>query len=158
MLNLSINDIKNRKIWEDAGIKLPTFDYDKVAAATAENPEWVHFGAGNIFRGFIAVLQQKLLNEGKARTGIIAVETFDEEIIDKVYTPYDNLGLLVIMNLDGSLDKEVVASITEGLVGDPSRKDDWQYLQEVFANPLLKLASFTITEKGYSLKNMQGEY
>jgi len=91
-----------------------------------------HFGAGNIFRGFIAVLQQKLLNEGKARTGIIAVETFDEEIIDKVYTPYDNLGLLVIMNLDGSLDKEVVASITEGLVGDPSRKDDWQYLQEVF--------------------------
>jgi len=26
------------------------------------------------------------------------------------------------------------------------------------SNPLLKLASFTITEKGYSLKNMQGEY
>ena len=120
MLNLSINDIKNRKIWEDAGIKLPTFDYDKVAAATAENPEWVHFGAGNIFRGFIAVLQQKLLNEGKANSAIVAVETFDEEIIDRIYAPYDNLGLLVIMKSDGTLEKEVVASITEGLVGDPS--------------------------------------
>ena len=158
MLNLSINDIKNRKIWEDAGIKLPTFDYDKVAAATAENPEWVHFGAGNIFRGFIAVLQQKLLNEGKANSAIVAVETFDEEIIDRIYAPYDNLGLLVIMKSDGTLEKEVVASITEGLVGDPSRERDWQRLQEIFANPSLRLASFTITEKGYSLKDLQGEY
>ena len=158
MLNLSINDIKNTKLWEKAGIKLPTFDYEKVAAATEENPEWVHFGAGNIFRGYIAVLQQKLLNEGKAKSGIVAVETFDEEIIDKVYAPYDNLGLLVIMRADGSLEKEVVASITEGLVGDPAREKDWQRLQEVFANPSLKFASFTITEKGYSLKDLQGEY
>ena len=158
MLNLSINDIKNTKIWEEVGIKLPIFDYDKVVAATKANPEWVHFGAGNIFWGFIAVLQQRLLNEGKANSGIIAVETFDEEIIDKVYTPYDNLGLLVILKADGTLDKEVVASITEGLVGDPSREEDWQRLQEIFVNPALKLVSFTITEKGYSLKNMQGEY
>ena len=147
MLNLSINDIKNTKIWEEVGIKLPIFDYDKVVAATKANPEWVHFGAGNIFRGFIAVLQQRLLNEGKANSGIIAVETFDEEIIDKVYTPYDNLGLLVIMKADGTLDKEVVASITEGLVGDPSREEDWQRLQEIFVNPALKLVSFTIQKK-----------
>ena len=78
MLNLSINDIKNTKLWEKAGIKLPTFDYEKVAAATEENPEWVHFGAGNIFRGYIAVLQQKLLNE---RKGLLPLN-LDEEIMN----------------------------------------------------------------------------
>ena len=62
------------------------------------------------------------------------------------------------MKSDGTLEKEVVASITEGLVGDPSRERDWQRLQEIFANPSLRLASFTITEKGYSLKDLQGEY
>ncbi|MFP4017200.1 MAG: mannitol dehydrogenase family protein, partial [Halanaerobiales bacterium] len=110
ILKLSIENIKSEKDWQDAGIKLPEFDYEQVTENTRKNPAWVHFGAGNIFRGFIAVLQQKLLNEGKADTGIIAAETFDFEIIDKVYAPNDNISLLVTMNPDGSLDKEVVAS------------------------------------------------
>jgi fructuronate reductase len=158
MLNLSIASIKNKKVWQEAKIELPEFDYDKIAANTRENPTWVHFGAGNIFRGFIAVLQQKLLDLGKADTGIIAVETFDFEIIDKIYAPYDNLSLLVIMNPDGSLEKKVVASITEGLVGDVSREKDWNRLKEIFTKPSLQMASFTITEKGYSLKKISGEY
>ena len=39
--------------WKQAGVKLPEFDIDKMRAATEESPVWVHFGAGNIFRGFI---------------------------------------------------------------------------------------------------------
>lgn len=158
MLKLSIKNLKDEQIWEDAGIKLPEFDYDQVAANTRKNPQWVHFGAGNIFRGFIARLQQKLLNEGKADTGIVAAETFDFEIIDKIYAPNDDLSLLVTMHPDGTLGKEVIASINEGLVGDPSRVEDWSRLQEIFKNPGLQIASFTITEKGYSLENMSGEY
>ncbi len=158
MLNLSKKSIKNRQPWLDAGIELPEFDYDKMASATGENPAWVHFGAGNIFRGFIAILQQKLLNMNKAQTGIIAVETFDFEIIDRMYAPYNNLSLLVIMNPDGSLDKKVVGSISEGLVGDESREKDWSRLKEIFKKPSLQMASFTITEKGYSLRKISGEY
>ncbi|MEJ6950808.1 mannitol dehydrogenase family protein [Natronospora cellulosivora (SeqCode)] len=158
ILKLSIENIRNKKDWQDAGINLPEFDYDQVAKNTKENPTWVHFGAGNIFRGFTALAQQKLINEGKADTGIIAAETFDFEIIDKVYVPNDNMSLLVTMKPDGSLEKEVVASITEGLVADQSRKEDWQRLEQIFANPSLQIASFTITEKGYSLKNMSGDY
>ena len=37
--------------------------------ATKKTPQWVHFGAGNIFRAFPAALQQKLLNEGIEKTG-----------------------------------------------------------------------------------------
>ncbi len=158
MLNLSIEDIKNEQLWEDAGIKLPEFDYNQVASNTKENPKWVHFGTGNIFRGFIATLQQELLNKGKVDTGIVAAETFDFEIIDKIYAPNDNLSLLVTMHPDGKLEKKVVASITEGLVGDPSREEDWNRLKEIFTSENLQIVSFTITEKGYSLKNMAGQY
>ncbi|HWR43596.1 mannitol dehydrogenase family protein [Sporomusa sp.] len=158
MLQLNKESIKNTAQWEQAGIENVKFDYDQMTAMTKENPTWVHFGAGNIFRGFIAMLQQTLLNSGKVDTGIVVVETYDHEIIEKIYAPYDNLGLLAIMNTDGSLEKKIIGSISESLIGDPARENDWQRLQTIFATPSLQLASFTITEKGYSLKNASGEY
>lgn len=54
------------------------------------------------FPAFIARLQQRLLNEGKADRGIIAVDTFDYDILDKIYAPYDNLTMLVLMNADAT--------------------------------------------------------
>lgn len=158
MLNLSKKIIKDIDVWEQAGIEGLKYDYEQMAALTQENPTWVHFGAGNIFRGFIAILQQTLLNSGKVKTGIIAVETYDYEIIEKIYTPYDNLSLLAIMNTDGSLEKKIIGSISESLVGEPSRQNDWQRLQTIFTKPSLQMASFTITEKGYNLKNGAGDY
>lgn len=158
MLTLSQSSIRNSQLWNQAGIEMLNFDYDQMVASTRENPTWVHFGAGNIFRGFIATLQQTLLNQGKASTGIIAVETYDEEIIEKIYEPYDNLSLLAIMNQDGSLEKKLIGSIGESLVGDPAHETNWQRLKAIFCKPSLQLASFTITEKGYGLKNMSGHY
>lgn len=156
-LVLSKESIKKREFWEKAGIELPKFDCDKMLALTKERPTWVHFGAGNIFRGFIAMLQQQLLNTGKVDTGIVAVEGYDYEIIDKIYSPYDDLSLLVIMKPDGKLEKKVVGSIGESLIGDCSREEDWNRLKEIFSNPSLQIASFTITEKGYSVKNLLQE-
>jgi fructuronate reductase len=156
-LVLNKESIKEINAWKQAGIELPKFDYENMSASTVENPTWVHFGAGNIFRGFIAMLQQELLNTGEVDTGIVAVEGFDYEIIDKIYTPYDNLSLLVIMNPDGSLNKKVVGSIGESIAADYSREDAWKRLQTIFSKPSLQMASFTITEKGYSLKNFSDE-
>jgi fructuronate reductase len=158
MLKLNKESIKNKELWKEAGIELPEFDYEAMVSETEENPAWVHFGAGNIFRGFTAAVHQTLLNSGKAKSGIIAVETFDFEIIDKVYAPHDNMSLLVIMKPDGSLEKKVVASISEGLVGDASREAHWSKLKGIFTKPSLQMASFTITEKGYNLKKLSGEY
>ncbi len=158
MLNLSKDSLKDKGKWEDKNIETPDFDYEQVAKNTAENPKWVHFGAGNIFRAFVATLPQTLINEGKVDTGIIAVETYDFEIIDKIYKPNDNLSLLVTMHPDGELEKKIVGSIVDSVVGDPAREEEWKKLKEIFKKESLQMITLTITEKGYNLKDMSGEY
>ena len=149
--NLSQTDF-----WAKAGVKLPLYDREKVAAATKENPIWVHFGAGNIFRGFVAALQQKLLDQGLAEKGIIAADTFDYDIIDKIYTPFDNLTMNVTLNPDGTTSREIIGSVVEGLRADSSDKAMVARFTEIFENPSLQMISFTITEKGYALTRPDG--
>ncbi|KJK28515.1 mannitol dehydrogenase family protein [Paenibacillus polymyxa] len=158
MLQLDRKGLLDKAAWEAVGIELPKYDLELVAHNTRVRPQWVHFGAGNIFRGFVANAQQQLLNSLKADTGIIAAETFDFEMIDKAYKPYDNLTLLVLMSADGKFHKSVVASIVEGLVATQNRPDDYLRLTEIFENPPLQMASFTVTEKGYGLTGPDGKY
>src|SRR5574344_798015 len=143
--------------WTKDGVELPKFDVDRMVEYTKENPVWIHFGAGNIIRGFIAGLQQDLLNEGLQKSGIVASDTFDYEIIDKIYKPFDNKTLLALMHADGSLEKKVVASVGEAVPADSSNNDAWRRLTEIFASPSLQIVSFTITEKGYALRGMDGK-
>ena len=42
-MKLSIQGIKDKEAWEKAGIKLPSYDVEKVATATKEAPVWVQF-------------------------------------------------------------------------------------------------------------------
>ena len=156
-MKLSYEGIQNREAWEKAGIALPRYDWRDMAARTEQAPVWVHFGAGNIFRGFIAGLQQKLLDEGLCDRGILAAETFDGEIIDKIYDPHDAMTLMVTLKADGSTRKEVIASIARGLRAQRAAEADWARLEAAFRSPSLQMASFTITEKGYALRDMKGE-
>ena len=159
MLHLNRQSLKeNRAEWEKAGITLYSYDDEAVQTATQQAPQWVHFGGGNIFRAFIAALQQQLLNKGLAKTGIITAETYDEEVIEKVYRPFDNLSLAVTMYADGRFEKEVIGSVVESVVCRPDFKADWQRLKAIFTNPSLQVASFTITEKGYKLKDYAGNF
>ena len=135
--------------WETKGYQLPKFDIKAVREKTAKEPTWVHFGGGNIFRAFPAAILNDALNTGKYDRGVIVAETFDFEVIDKAYTPYNNLSLLVSLQSTGTIEKKVIASVTEALKADP-QFPDWQRLVEIFRNPSLQMISFTITEKGYS--------
>ncbi|MDD6034903.1 MAG: mannitol dehydrogenase family protein [Lachnospiraceae bacterium] len=158
MLNLTRDGLKDRVAYEKAGISLPEYDVAKVAAYTAKHPVWVHFGAGNIFRGFIAVLQQSLLNQGLEKSGIIAAETFDFDIVDKIYRPFDNLALLVGLKPDGGMVNSVIASITDAYCACKERPDELEKLSAIFENPELQMVSFTITEKGYALEDINGNF
>ena len=152
---MKLSDIEtgalNAQEWADKGYELPKFDLKAVRAKTHDQPTWIHFGAGNIFRAFPAALLQRVLDAGEYDRGVIVAEGFDYEIIDKAYRPYDNLSLSVLLKSDGSIEKRVVASVTESLKADPQFHEDWERLEEIFKNPSLQMVSFTITEKGYSI-------
>ena len=142
----------NAAEWEAKGYQLPKFDVKAVREKTAKEPTWVHFGGGNIFRAFPAAILNDALNTGKYDRGVIVAETFDFEVVDKAYAPYDNLSLLVSLQSDGNIEKKVIASVTEALKAD-YQFGDWQRLVDVFCNPTLQMISFTITEKGYGFND-----
>ena len=157
-MKLCYKGLKDRGAWEQAGVKLPGFDWEEMCVNTEQAPTWVHFGAGNIFRGFLAKLQQDLLELGLVKGGIIAADTFDYDIIDKICAPFDCMTLMVSLLPDGSMDKEVIASIAQGLRAGAAYPADMEKLKALFRNPSLQMASYTITEKGYALTNIQGEF
>jgi len=131
------------------GYELPRYNIQKLREDTFREPTWVHFGGGNIFRAFPAAILNDALNSGRYNRGVIVAETFDYEVIDKAYRPYDNLSLYVSLKGNGTVEKKVIASVTEALKADYAFPD-WQRLREVFRAPSLQMISLTITEKGYT--------
>ena len=63
-LNEILSDSFNAAEWEAKGYELPKYDIAAVAKKTHDEPTWVHFGAGNIFRAFPAAILNDALNTG----------------------------------------------------------------------------------------------
>ena len=157
-MKLNYQGLKDAAAWEKAGVKLPPYDVEALAQRTRENPLWVHFGIGNIFRIFLGSIADQLVREGVMDRGVTCVETFDYEVVDRIYAPFDNLVMSVILNGDGSRDKRVLGPLGEAVKAQSSDSAAWARLKAIFVNPGLQLVSFTITEKGYALRNAEGEY
>ena len=157
-MKLTLEGLKDRAAWEAAGVKLPAYDVAAVAKNTKKAPVWIHFGIGNIFRIFIGGLADRLISEGLSDKGITCVETFDFDVVDKIYKPYDNLVLGVTLKADGNIDKQVIGSLTEAIKAQSSEPAAWGRLKGIFADPGFQMCSFTITEKGYALKNAAGAF
>ena len=141
--------------WAQHGYHLPRYDATAVAQATQQDPRWLHLGAGNIFRAFLAHAQQVLLNQGDSDRGIIVAEGFDEEIITRAYHPFDNMSIFARLKSDSSMDKIVIASISEALTMQDA---DFARLQAIASHPGLQMISLTITEKGYQIKDKDRNY
>lgn len=159
-MKLNINNLKNVDFWKKADIDIPKYDIKKIRSN--KNPVWIHFGAGNIFRGFIAKIADDLLNDKLMTSGVIAVDTHgmgkinNYEMIDKVYTPFDNLSLLSLIESDGYIRNRVIGSISDVLHADFDEYYD--ALKRIFISSSLQVVSFTITEKGYFIKDINGKY
>ena len=156
-MKLNAQGLANRKQWEEKGYQLPQFDREAVTKATKSNPFWIHFGPGNIFRAFQANVVQNLLNKGLLDRGLVVAEGYDYEIVEKMNHPHDDYNLLVTLKADGSVEKTVIGSVVESLTVNSENEVDWNRLKEIFASDSLQMASFTITEKGYSLVNGKGD-
>ncbi len=153
---LNSEGLNDKTAWKEKGYSLPEFDRDAVRKKTITDPFWIHFGAGNIFRAFQANVVQNLLNDGIIDRGLIVSEGYDYEIIERMNRPHNDYSLLVTLKSDGSIGKTVVGSIMESLVLDSENDTEFGRLKEIFRNDSLQIVSFTITEKGYSLVDGQG--
>lgn len=149
---------KDAASFKKAGVTLPKYDVRKVQEYTPGHPIWVHMGAGNIYHGFVASLQQSLLNQGLQQSGIITVAPFDSEAIDLIYKPHNDLVMNVTLLPDTSTELEIIASSVKDYKLDGSKPEDIKAVREIFRNPGLQMFSFTITEKGYALRDISGNY
>lgn len=155
-MNLSKENLKETVFWNSIGVTLPGYDIDEVVKNTAKNPTWLHVGGGNIFRAFIARVNQRLLNQGLTDTGIIVCGTMDYENFERVYKPFDNLTIICDLKSDGNTGYEIIGNITEAVAANYEIEENIRRLGQIAASPSLQIVSFTITEKGYALRDADG--
>ena len=150
-MKVTLAGIKDTAAFAQAGITLPKYDVAKVQEESRKNPVWLHFGAGNIFRGFVASLQQTLLDEGLQTSGIQTLSAYDGAIIDEVFTPHDKLTLEVTLLPDTNVELKVIGSVVHGYKLNGSAPADETEVKELISKPSVQLVSYTITEKGYEI-------
>lgn len=151
-MKLNKNILENKKLLEEKGYKYFSYDREEMIKNTIENPTWLHFGAGNIFRAFLANCKERLLNDKIDTTGIIVCETYDEQIIDKVFTPYDDLFINVSLKSSGQIEKNIVGSIAQSF----KYTNNYNNLKEIICKKSLEIITLTVTEKAYSYLDKDG--
>lgn len=157
MVKLTDDYRRDARLFKDAGITVPQYDQAAMKAATDAHPVWVHFGGGNLFRCFHAKVAQDLLDSGDLQSGIIVATTHSATIPKTIYAPYENRMLQVIVAPDGSMEKNLIASVAHALYYNRADPFGWFVLRAIFEQPSLQLVTMTITEKGYALRDMNGE-
>ena len=157
-MRLTLEGIRETKDWEEAGIVLPAYDVQETCQKAKEAPVWAHFGIGNIFRVFLGGIADGLLSQGALDRGLTCIETFDYDVVDRIYTPFDNLALSVILKGDGTRENRVLGSFAEAVKAASADPAAWGRLKQIFTSDSLQMVSFTITEKGYALKKTDGTW
>lgn len=115
------------------------FDYDR----SAQRIGIVHFGLGAFHRAHQAWYTDLCLNAGE-RDWAIAGVSFRSEVVARQLNPQDGLYLLTERS-GGQAETRVVGSVREVLVA-AHRHDE---VVARIAAPECRIASFTVTEKGY---------
>ena len=160
MVKITDDYKQDEQAFAKAGLKVPTYSQAEVAKKTLAAPRWVHFGGGNLFRAFHAAIASHLIDAGKLDEGIIVVDTHDDSIIENVYKKFNNRMLRVITKADGSQDRELFAPVADAIYAGPVTDDtsSLEKLKDIFNQASLQLATFSITEKGYALKDAEGDF
>jgi mannitol 2-dehydrogenase len=133
-----------------AGVSVPRYDRSRVTAGI------VHIGVGNFHRSHQAMYLDTLLNAGAATDwGIcgIGLQPADAGMRDAL-AAQDGLYTLVLRHGDGTWEARVIGSVVEYLLA----ADDPEAAIEKLAAPATRIVSLTITEGGYNLDAVTGEF
>ncbi len=128
----------------------PSYDRSTVTAGI------IHFGVGGFHRAHQAMYMDRLMNQGQALDwGIcgMGVMPSDTRMRDALKAS-DGLYTLVVKNPDGSRDVRVIGSIIDYVFAP----DDPQAAVERLADPAIRIVSLTVTEGGYNVHPVTGEF
>lgn len=116
----------------------------------------VHFGVGNFHRAHQAVYLDQLMRDGAAQEWAICgagVLPGDARMRDAL-KENDGLYTLLLKNPDGTIDSQTIGSIIEYIYAP----EDSQGLLSKLADPDTRIVSLTVTEGGYNIDDVTGEF
>jgi mannitol 2-dehydrogenase len=128
----------------------PAYDRSRVTAGV------VHFGVGGFHRAHQAMYHDRLMNAGKALdwgicgVGVMPADRRMKEALDA----QGDLYTLVVKHPDGTYEPQVIGAITEYLFAP----DDPEAVIEKLAAEATRIVSLTVTEGGYNIDDVTGEF
>jgi mannitol 2-dehydrogenase len=131
-------------------LAVPSYDRSRLRAGI------VHLGVGGFHRAHQAMYLDRLMNEGKALDWAICgvgVLPGDARMRDALKAQ-DGLYTLVLKHPDGTLEGRVIGSIVDYLLAP----DDPEAVIERMASPEVRIVSLTVTEGGYNVHHVTGEF
>jgi mannitol 2-dehydrogenase len=131
-------------------VTVPRYDRRAVTAGI------VHIGVGNFHRSHQAMYLDTLMNDGAALDwGICGIGLQPSNVAMRdALAAQDGLYTLVIRHADGTWDARVIGSVTEYLFAP----DDPEAAIEKMAAATTRIVSLTVTEGGYYLDAVTGEF
>ncbi len=131
-------------------VALPTYDREGLSVGI------VHFGVGGFHRAHQAVYLDTLMNAGLAHdwaicgVGLLPGDRRMGEVMDA----QSGLYTLIVKAPDGSRSARVIGSIVDYQFApdDPAR------VLETLVDPAIRMVSLTVTEAGYNVHRVTGEF
>jgi len=132
--------------------RIPGPTYDRAGAAVGI----VHLGVGSFHRAHQAMYVDRLMNGGQALDWAVCgvgVLPGDQRMAE-VMAAQDGLYTLLVKHPDGRVEPRVIGSIVEYLFApaDPER------VVERMSAPEVRIVSLTVTEGGYNVSPVSGEF
>jgi mannitol 2-dehydrogenase len=141
----------NARTLKDWRGQLPTPAYDRDLVT----PGMVHVGVGGFHRAHQAMYTDRLLSAGALDWGICGVGVLPRDVrMKQVLDAQDGLYTLVLKHSDGTWEPRVIGSIVEYLYAP----DDPQAVIETMAAESTRVVSLTITEGGYNISDVTGQF
>jgi mannitol 2-dehydrogenase len=133
-----------------ASVPKPSYDRTRVTTGV------VHFGVGGFHRAHQAMYHDRLMNSGEALDwGICGIGVMPRDArMKEALDAQDGLYTLVVKHADGTYEPRVIGSIVECLFAP----DDPEAVLEKLASNSTRIVSLTITEGGYAIDQITGEF
>jgi len=136
---------------DELAMRLPVPGYDRSRVSVGI----VHVGVGGFHRTHQAVYVDEVLSAGVTDWGICGVGVLPgDRALHEALAAQDLLYTVVLKHADGRVEPRVIGSIVELLLAP----DDPEAVIERMADPGTRIVSLTVTEGGYHLSPVTGEF